>query len=96
MARREELQEEQWALVEPLLPKRPRRADGRGRPRCEDRAMLNGILWILRSGARWQDLPDRFPLVSDVPSAVSALGCGWHARSGLTPPGGGPPVAGTH
>ena len=61
MARREELQEEQWALVEPLLPKRPRRADGRGRPRCEDRAVLNGILWILRSGARWKDLPDRFP-----------------------------------
>lgn len=61
MARREELQEEQWALVEPLLPKRPRRADGRGRPRCNDRAVLNGILWILRSGARWKDLPDRFP-----------------------------------
>ena len=32
MARREELQEEQWALIEPLLPKLPRRADGRGRP----------------------------------------------------------------
>ena len=61
MARREELQEEQWALIEPLLPKLPRRADGRGRPRCEDRAVLNGILWILRSGARWKDLPDRFP-----------------------------------
>ncbi len=61
MARREELQEEQWALIEPLLPKPPSRADGRGRPRCEDRAVLNGILWILRSGARWQDLPDRFP-----------------------------------
>ena len=61
MARREELQEEQWAVVEPLLPKLPRRADGRGRPRCADRAVLNGILWILRSGARWKDLPARFP-----------------------------------
>ncbi len=61
MARREELQEEQWALIKPLLPKPPRRADGRGRPRCEDRAVLNGILWMLRSGARWKDLPDRFP-----------------------------------
>ena len=61
MARREELQEEQWALVAPLLPKPPRRADRRGRPRCEDRAVLNGILWILRSGARWKDLPARFP-----------------------------------
>ena len=61
MGRREELQEEQWALGAPLLPKPPRRADGRGRPRCEDRAVLNGILWILRSGARWKDLPARFP-----------------------------------
>ena len=61
MARREELQAEQWALVEPLLPKPPRRADGRGRPRCEERAVLNGILWILRSGARWKDLLARFP-----------------------------------
>ena len=61
MARREELQEAQGALVEPLLPKRPRRADGRGRPRCDDRAVLNGLLWILRSGARWKDLPARFP-----------------------------------
>jgi transposase len=61
MARREELQEEQWALIEPLLPKPPSRADGRGRPRCDERAVLNGILWILRSGARWKDLPDRFP-----------------------------------
>ena len=41
MARREELQEEQWALIEPLLPKPPSRADGRGRPRCEDRAVFS-------------------------------------------------------
>jgi len=61
MPRREELQDEQWALIEPLLPKRRRRADGRGRPPCDDRAVLNGILWILRSGARWKDLPERFP-----------------------------------
>ncbi len=61
MPRREELQDEQWALIEPLLPPSPRRADGRGRPRCDDRAVLNGILWILRSGARWKDLPERFP-----------------------------------
>lgn len=61
MPRREELQDEQWALIEPLLPKTKRRADGRGRPPCDDRAVLNGILWILRSGARWKDLPERFP-----------------------------------
>lgn len=61
MPRREELQDEQWALIEPLLPKRRRRSDGCGRPPCDDRAVLNGILWILRSGARWKDLPTRFP-----------------------------------
>lgn len=61
MARREELTEEQWALLAPLIPTPPRRSDGRGRPWRASREVLNGILWILRSGARWQDLPERFP-----------------------------------
>ncbi len=61
MARREELTDEQWEIIKPLIPAPPRRTDGRGRPRVDDRAALNGILWILRSGARWKDLPDRFP-----------------------------------
>ena len=59
--RYEELTNEQWKFVEPYIPKKRRRKDGRGRPRREDRAVLDGILWILRSGARWRDLPDRFP-----------------------------------
>lgn len=61
MARREELNDEQWAIIEPLLPQPPKREDGKGRPRRDDREVLNGILWILRSGARWQDVPPRFP-----------------------------------
>ena len=61
MARREELTDEQWALIEPLIPEPPRREDGRGRPWRDTREVMNGVLWILRSGARWQDLPDRFP-----------------------------------
>ncbi len=60
MARREELTDEQWSLIEPLFDKPPAVAT-RGRPRCAEREVLNGILWILRSGARWFDLPDRFP-----------------------------------
>jgi transposase len=60
-ARREDLSNGQWAAIEPLLPKPPKRADGKGRPRRDDRDVLNGILWILRSGARWPDLPSRFP-----------------------------------
>ncbi len=62
MARREELTDEQWAILAPLIPETARRADGRGRPRKPDnRAALNGILWVLRTGAAWADLPDRFP-----------------------------------
>jgi transposase len=56
-----DLKDEQWAVVEPLLPKVPRRADGKGRPRVDDRAILNGILWVLRTGAPWHDMPNRYP-----------------------------------
>jgi len=60
MARHEELTDEQWSLIESLFDK----ADviqTRGRPPRNAREVLNGVLWILRSGARWGDLPDRFP-----------------------------------
>ena len=56
-----DLKDEQWVIVEPLLPKVARRADGKGRPRIDDRAILNGILWILRTGAPWPDMPNRYP-----------------------------------
>ena len=61
MARAEELTDEQWALIEPLLPELPKRDDGKGRPWRDNREIMNGSLWILRSGARWKDLPDKFP-----------------------------------
>ena len=54
------LTDAQWERIRPLLPKPPRHRRG-GRPRAPDRKVLEGILWILRSGARWQDLPDEFP-----------------------------------
>lgn len=60
MARREELTDEQWSLIEPLFDKPPT-IPTRGRPRRDEREVVNGVLWILRSGARWSDLPDRFP-----------------------------------
>src|SRR5215213_2606930 len=60
MARREELTDEQWFLIEPLFDKPPVVAT-RGRPRRSEREVMNGVLWILRSGARWADLPERFP-----------------------------------
>jgi transposase len=54
------LSDRQWEKIEPLLPP-PR---GFGRPRAEDRAVLEGILWVLRSGARWRDLPKQYPSAS--------------------------------
>lgn len=46
----------QWARIAPLLRPRTRR----GRPRRDARRAFNGILWVLRSGARWEDLPVRY------------------------------------
>ena len=56
----EHLSDQQWALVEPHLPKPKRGAKG-GRPRADDRGCFEGILWILRTGARWKDLPKEYP-----------------------------------
>jgi transposase len=56
-----DLTDEQWAALEPLIGELPRRADGRGRPWRSSREVLNGILWILRTGAQWADLPERYP-----------------------------------
>ena len=52
------LPDELWAKVEPLLPPpRPRRFDHPGRKPLDRRAVLTGILYVLRSGIRWNDLP---------------------------------------
>lgn len=56
-----ELTDEQWAVLEPLIFEVPRRRDGKGRPRRPAREVLNGICWVLRTGAQWADLPERYP-----------------------------------
>src|SRR5258708_13918015 len=56
-----DLTDEQWQVLDPLIGEMPRRADGRGRPWRSSREVLNGILWILRTGAQWADLPERYP-----------------------------------
>lgn len=57
----DDLTDAQWAILDPLIPEPVRRKDGRGRPWRPRRAVLNGTFWILRTGARWKDLPERYP-----------------------------------
>ena len=55
-----DLTDVQWEVLCPLIPEPPRRADGRGRPWQDDRKLLDGIFWILRTGAQWEDVPRRY------------------------------------
>jgi transposase len=52
---RYDLTDFEWRVIAPLLPNKPR-----GVPRVDDRRVLNGIFWVLRSGAPWRDLPERY------------------------------------
>jgi transposase len=52
---RYELSDDEWIAIKPMLPNKPR-----GVPRVNDRRVLNGIFWVLRSGAPWRDLPSNF------------------------------------
>ena len=53
--RRHELSDEEWALIEPLLPKQ-----ARGGKWNAHRPMLDAMMWVLKTGAPWRDLPERF------------------------------------
>jgi len=50
-----DLTDEEWAIIHPLLP-----PQGRGPRRKDDRLVLNGIFYVLRTGAPWRDLPERY------------------------------------
>jgi transposase len=52
---RYDLSDFEWSVIEPLLPK-----DRRGRKPRDNRRVLNGIFWVLRTGAPWRDLPERY------------------------------------
>lgn len=53
----EALTDDQWERIAPLLPAK---RQGRGRPRADDRTTVNGVVWVLRSGARWKDMPQEY------------------------------------
>ena len=54
-SRRYELSDFEWRVIEPLFSNKPR-----GVPRVDDRRVLNGIYWRLRTGSPWADIPDRY------------------------------------
>jgi transposase len=58
-----DLTDGQWKTLDPLIPKPRRRPDGRGRPWKSRRSVMNGVLWVLRTGAPWADLPERYPII---------------------------------
>ena len=77
---RYELTDFEWTAIGPFLPNKPR-----GVPRVNDRRVLNGIFWILRSGAPWRDLPELWAL-HDLLQPARSLADGWrlgHANFGI-------------
>lgn len=78
--RRYELTDFEWSIIEPLLPNKPR-----GVPRVDDRRVLNGICWRLRTGSPWADIPERYgPCTTLVRPAATASsdGRGWASGTG--------------
>jgi transposase len=57
MAKRYELSDAQWDRISDFLPGKP---GDPGRTGRDNRRFVNGVLWVLRSGARWQDIPERY------------------------------------
>ncbi|WP_427155754.1 IS5 family transposase [Streptomyces sp. TRM70308] len=55
MVRRHELTDQEWALLAPLIPRA-----ATGRPRVEDRQVINGMVYKIRTGISWRDLPERY------------------------------------
>jgi transposase len=68
--KRHELSEPEWALLSDFFPPRPRRRGGQWK---DDRVMLNGVFWRLRTGAPWRDLPERYGPWKTVYDRFSAM-----------------------
>ncbi len=58
MSRKYEITNKEWKEIKDLLP--PENTGQKGRPRKDNRTMLNGMLWIFRSGGQWERLPERY------------------------------------
>jgi transposase len=56
-----DMTDDEWERVNPLLPELRPRKEARGRPLTNTRAVLNGVLWVMYSGASWATLPRKYP-----------------------------------
>jgi transposase len=56
-----ELTNPQWDRIATIIASVPRNQERRGRPQRHPREVLDGILWVLRTGAPWKDVPQRYP-----------------------------------
>jgi len=68
MLRRYERTDQEWEQIASLLP--PEKTGKPGRPSKDNRTMLNGMVWIARSGAPWRDLPERYGVWNSVYSRI--------------------------
>ena len=67
-----ELTDHEWSAIKPMLPNK-----ARGVPRVNDRRVLNGIYWVLRSGAPWRDLPGSSRPIYHLLQPFCAVAKGW-------------------
>ena len=84
--RRYELSDFEWSIIQPLLPNKPR-----GKPRADDRKVLNGIYWRLRTGSPGTTSGALWPATT----CATASGAGQDRRLGSHLRGGRPPMTAT-
>ncbi len=56
-----QLTDTQWKEIKRFVLNHPKNSDRRGRPSLDEREVMNAILWVLGSGARWKQMPDAYP-----------------------------------
>ena len=72
-----DLSDDEWVLLEPLMPKSRKSA------RVDDRKIMNAIFYVLRTGMPWRDLPERYGPVHNGVQSVQSLVAAWHLEANL-------------
>lgn len=74
-----DINDEEWQRVAPLLPELRPRSELRGRPLTDTRSVLNGVLWVMYSGATWSAMPRKYPSYQTCHRRFKA----WHQSGAL-------------